>query len=158
MTPTQRPMFPKEYQCTDKQLSGVNGVCWEWNAYRNPAGYGEVRVNYRLWLAHRYSYHCNTGDIPEGLVIMHTCDNPACINPEHLLLGTHAHNNADTNAKGRGNQGGRNGQSKLSQQQVQDIRRRVAEGEKSIRLSEEFRVNRSCISKIVNQSSWKEVI
>jgi hypothetical protein len=78
-------------------------ACVEWTGYRNSKGYGLtwVREENCQRLAHRVLWERERGPIPEGMVIMHTCDNPPCVNLEHLRLGTQAENLADMKAKGR---------------------------------------------------------
>lgn len=160
-----RPMFPHKALLSSIQaLRGkFNEVptasgCLEWVRYKNPAGYGQVRVNNKLWLAHRLVYTKCIADIPEGLIVMHECDNPACINPEHLKLGTHQLNVADKELKGRGNKGGANPMAKFTTEQVIEIRRRYAEGNISYaQLGREYGVNRSCIFKIVNKLHWTSI-
>jgi len=132
--------------------------CVLWTAYRNPAGYGQVRVNMVGWLATRYVFTELFGPIPEGLVVMHICDNPACIHPGHLTIGTHGDNIRDKEAKGRGNQGSQNGQSKLSDAEVLAIRASYTgqRGELAA-LGRQYNVNRSCIYKIVNNHHWTKL-
>ena len=131
--------------------------CLEWTAYKNPAGYGQIRVDWKGWLVHRFVYTRLFGEIPDGLIIMHTCDNPACINPAHLELGTHMHNVRDKEAKGRGNQGPQNGQAKLTEDDVRQIREAYtgARGELAA-LGRRFGAHRSCIHKIVNHTHWSK--
>jgi hypothetical protein len=77
--------------------------CWEFQGARNGRlKYGNLSFRGRYQPAHRVAYELTNGAIPEGLVVMHSCDNPPCINPEHLSLGTIADNNADRDRKGRG--------------------------------------------------------
>lgn len=78
----------------------VVGPCVNWHGYLNPKGYGQVRVNGRTWLVHRYAWSLQHGD-PGDLCVLHACDNPACFNVEHLFLGTKGDNNKDMAAKGR---------------------------------------------------------
>lgn len=77
--------------------------CWEWQGYRHkpPRNYGDMGYRGENWATHRLAYHLNKGPIPKGMVVMHSCDNPPCCNPDHLSLGTHLQNMADCRAKGR---------------------------------------------------------
>lgn len=81
------------------------GECLVFTGHRNWKGYGEIRSGpdngFRKLMAHRAAWELNSGPIPEGLVVMHTCDNPPCCNPSHLRLGTVADNQADMKKKGR---------------------------------------------------------
>lgn len=81
------------------------GRCWIWTGMKHPPGYGLLwlsnKDNPRSVLAHRFSYELHNGPIPEGMFICHRCDNPPCVRPEHLFLGTHQDNMDDMHAKGR---------------------------------------------------------
>lgn len=81
--------------------------CWEWQGGKNKKGYGEFWNNLRdvHTKAHQVSWILSYGDIPHGMLVCHKCDNPSCVNPSHLFLGTVADNNADRDAKGRRVQG-----------------------------------------------------
>lgn len=72
-----------------------SGKCLLWTGYRNPDGYGKVTVRRTLWSAHRLAYVEAWGAIPEGMVVRHKCDTPACVNPSHLELGSEAENARD---------------------------------------------------------------
>lgn len=74
--------------------------CWEWKGFTNPKGYGIIAGSGQV-LAHRVSYRELVGPIPDGLCVLHRCDNPPCYNPAHLFLGTRADNNRDMRDKGR---------------------------------------------------------
>lgn len=81
---------------------GRTDECWPWVGPRDPDGYGEVKVNpWRGWRAHRAMYTWTFGEIPDGLLVCHTCDNPPCCNPSHLFLGTPLDNVLDMVRKGR---------------------------------------------------------
>lgn len=75
--------------------------CWIWMAYRNKKGYGRFRVQNKMWLAHRVSWSLSNGEIPKGKQILHKCDNPPCVNPDHLKLGTSVDNMRDRDQRRR---------------------------------------------------------
>lgn len=78
--------------------------CWEWQATLSNKGYGQFRVDGKLALSHRFAYELAKGPILKGLHILHSCDNPACVNPDHLSVGTRADNMQDMTSKGRHHQ------------------------------------------------------
>ena len=75
--------------------------CWEWIGGKNDLGYGRFRVGYETRQAHRVSWVLHIGKIPRNLFVLHRCDNPSCVNPDHLFLGTAQHNSDDKFQKGR---------------------------------------------------------
>lgn len=95
--------------------------CWEWRGTRNSAGYGRFS-HAGAWLAaHRISFQLVNGDIGDGMVIRHKCDNPSCCNPRHLLQGTNKQNSADCVNRKRTATGEKNGRSKISREDVEYI-------------------------------------
>ncbi len=120
----------------------------------NTNGYGFVTVGGRRVAAHRLAWALHNGADPTGKVVMHTCDNPPCINPEHLVLGTHADNVADKVRKGRSCFGERSGTSKLTWAKVRAIR--AATGTLS-EIGSMFGVHLSNVSLIRRGLTWKEI-
>lgn len=90
-------MISKKKYVIDKETG-----CWNFNGCKTKTGYGRLRVNGVHWMAHRYSLSCHLGrPIADGMVVMHLCDNPSCVNPEHLKEGTQKENIEDCISKGR---------------------------------------------------------
>lgn len=129
--------------------------CWEWVGAVNSRGYGFLWVDKRSFRAHRLSWEIHHGPIPSGLLVCHRCDNPICVNPAHLFLGTDADNNHDMRKKGRAasHRGEKNPRAKLTPEQVSEIRGRM--GEKSgVKLSVEYGVNPTTIHRIWSAKRW----
>lgn len=140
------------------------GRCWVWTGKLTPKGYGQIVTHGRGNRPHRYSYEIHVGVIPTGLFVLHKCDNPSCVNPKHLFVGTHQDNQADKTEKGRQAKGSKNGWAVLTEVQVANIRRRYklkrgyhdpVNGQGG--LAREFGVTQANISIIVRQEGWKHV-
>lgn len=136
---------------------GALDECWEWKRRRHGFGYGKLSVGGREFGAHRVAYTLAVRPIPDGLCVLHHCDNPACCNPSHLFLGTKRANIVDMHAKGRGNIGAINGAAKLDDAKVAEIRRRVRDGEAQKALCAEFGIDSSTMSVMVNRKTWRHV-
>lgn len=92
-----------EYNVLERFWSKVQKTdsCWLWKGAKNQFGYGFFRLGSRNEVAHRVSYNWIKGEIPSGLLVLHTCDNPSCVNPDHLFIGTHSDNMRDMYRKKR---------------------------------------------------------
>jgi hypothetical protein len=133
-------------------------TCWLWTALRNQTGYGVIKIKGTHRLAHRvmYALHHQVM-IPWHMVVRHSCDTPACINPDHLLLGTTADNvkDRDDRQRRRPPKGELNGRAKVNWEQVREMRRLYAEGVKVRALAEKFGLSRSPVYDIVHGNHWK---
>lgn len=151
-------------QTIDLPVATVPRDCIPWNGGKTGAGYGSVYLGGgRQMLAHRLVYQNVFGPIPDGHFVCHRCDNPACVNPAHLFLGTPKDNSMDAWKKGRllaipPQPGTANHKAKLSDSQVVEIRRRYAAGgilQKE--LAEEFGVKQITISNITTGKHWRHL-
>jgi transposase-like protein len=122
--------------------------CWEWGGARNRAGYGKIMVQRAVIPAHRFSWQLTNGPIPEGLYVLHTCDNPPCVNPAHLFVGTHSDNMADMVAKGR-DRGNRH----VSAESARLIREANFRGVEQSEIAREFGIAQTTVSHIVRGST-----
>lgn len=151
----------------DKYIPDPNSGCWLWNGLTNTDGYGRVKIKGKTELAHRHAWFLKNGPIPPGLCALHKCDVPACVNPEHIFLGTNKDNNQDCVKKGRNSRGEKHGDFtrgenhpnvKLTAQDVTKIRFSYKlDLANSYKLGRLYNVGRTCINKIVNRESWKHL-
>ena len=134
-----------------------SGSCWVWRGKRFPNGYGCYRDSVHSYLAHRISYEFVNGPIPDGMLVCHKCDNPSCVNPDHMFLGTHSDNAQDALRKGRLNpaRGEKSGNSKLTQVDIDIIRQMARIGKPQKVIAGFFPVSPKQISVIVNSIQWK---
>lgn len=135
----------------------TEGGCWLWTRYRTPHGYGRVAYKSKAELAHRVSWFLANGPIPDGMGVLHSCDNPPCVNPAHLFLGTSLDNNADCRSKGRHAYGERNGVSKLTRDDVIRIRAERANGRAQRDIAYSYGVSQSLVSMVTNGKLWVHV-
>ena len=121
--------------------------CWEWTAAKQPFGYGTFKKDGAMMLAHRVVIGLIGKEIPEGLFVLHHCDNPPCVNPDHLFFGTHQDNARDRDKKNRGNV------AKLLPEDVACIRRCKGKITQQ-RLGEIFGVTQGNIGHILSGFTW----
>lgn len=149
------------------------GDCLVWPAtQQNHSGYGLFYCDGKYRAAHRIAYILAHGPIPDGMFVCHRCDNPSCVNPEHLFLGTHQDNMDDCTRKGRHARGDRSGprlhpekmsrgehryNAKLTDDLVREIRRLHQNGMRGRAIGKAFGITESAVSAIVHGKSWKHV-
>lgn len=132
--------------------------CWNWTSWMDRDGYGLLTVGstvdntYRMKRAHRISWEIHYGPIERKDCVLHSCDNRACVNPAHLFLGTRADNAHDMDAKGR-----RVVASKITPDQVREVRRRAASGESQQVIARAFGITQANVSCIHRRVSWKHL-
>jgi hypothetical protein len=149
-------------------------ACIEWQGHKTPGGYGLVRFRGRNTTAHRRILIQTYGEIPTGLLVLHHCDNPPCIEPTHLFLGTPRDNMLDMIRKGRDDLkhphpkernpgvlnpriGVLNGRSRLTETEVREIRTLATNGASYPTLAANYGMSHSAISDIVNRKRWRHV-
>lgn len=133
--------------------------CLLWTGKRYPNGYGALMRGGKWKLAHRVSWELHNGEIPEGLYVCHRCDVAACVNPEHLFLGTPADNTADMLAKKRNRpcRGEAAGKARLTEAAVMSIRASVDAGALHKTVARAFGISRKQVSVIVNRLQWAHI-
>lgn len=131
------------------------GDCWTWTGSRYASGYGQVATPDRPHPAHRIAWELTHGPLPKdntlrkrGTLVLHTCDNPPCVRPDHLFLGTNADNMLDALVKGR------NGNQRVDPAKVREIRARFAAGEKPKAIALDYGLSRVAIHMMVRRKSW----
>ena len=147
-----------------------SGPCWLWTDSVNANGYGQIgaggRKGFKMFLTHRVAWELTNGAIPEGLFVLHKCDNPPCCNPSHLFLGTQTDNQRDMASKGRqvfqrnpglAPRGERNGKAVLNDDLVRSIRARSKAGETGRSISRSTGLGQSHISQILRRITWGHV-
>lgn len=135
--------------------------CMIFSGHKNEAGYGRIKLNGKKVYAHRLSYcqanNLSLGDIA-GKIVRHKCDNPSCVNPNHLCIGTQKQNMADMVRRGRSLRGQHHSQAKLTAEDVEYIRNNYIGWSRewgAIPLAKKFNVSKSAISRVIKGDSWK---
>ena len=131
--------------------------CWLWRGHHAKFGYGVSTINCVPVLLHRVAWEMTHGPIPKGNFVCHKCDNPRCCNPNHLFLGTQADNMRDAAVKGRMNRGEARWCAKLTEDDVREMRRLSASGERPAALSRKFGISLQNTIRVVRGQIWKHV-
>ena len=125
--------------------------CYEWTRNINSRGYGQFWYKGKMHLAHRAMYEVHNNKIPKGLVIRHSCDNPKCCNPNHLIVGSHKENMKDMVDRKRQAKGINNGRSKITPEIVNEIR---MSSDTQINLAKKFGISQSQVGRIKRGIHW----
>lgn len=140
-----------------KVKRGVFNACWPWSGciHKARGGYGLFSISGKWTGAHRVAWMCHTNRaIPDGMVILHKCDNPSCCNPRHLDLGTHADNHADMFSKNRHAKGERVAGAKLTEKDVVAI---FSDSRPNIRIAPDYGISRITVGHIKNGHTWRHI-
>ena len=163
--PGYRPLVDRFWE---KALRCEEG-CWPWTGYLTKTGYGMIGLSRsrRIERAHRVAWVLTNGPIPDGLSVLHHCDNRGCVRPDHLFLGTQADNIADMRAKGRANDrrpkrpgahiGVKNPRARLTVANVWDIRAMRKDGMKFAEIALRFGVATPTIQHIISGKNWSHI-
>jgi hypothetical protein len=133
---------------------GRQDRCWEWKGAFVTDGYGTFHVLGKHYLAHRFSYMLANQEIDSDVIVRHKCDNRWCVNPYHLESGTHADNMSDRTMRGRTPKGSRNGNAKLTEEDVRKIR---LDNRPNPRIAADFGVSTDTVSHVKRRKSWGHV-
>jgi hypothetical protein len=147
-----------EYERFEKKVIKSEEGCWEWIGAKKSYGYGNFYFREITMMAHRVSYILHIGEIPDGMLVCHKCDNPSCVNPAHLFLGTPKSNMDDMKRKGRA-RGAPAGSEftplcKLNKHKVRIIRSMTGTNEEIAKM---FEVSGATVSLIRRYKTWKHV-
>lgn len=139
------------------KIALADNGCWEWTGAKYWTGYGHIIADKVHYAAHRASYMLYIGDIPDGMVVCHKCDNPPCVNPAHLFLGTKADNSSDMVRKARSARGEKNAKAKLTEDQVREVLRLRKSGLTLQALADRFKVTKKAVHFIITGKNWKHL-
>jgi len=158
----------KPHMSVERRFDSLNcpvpwSGCWIWIGYGTKEGYGRLGIKGKKFLAHRLSYQRFIGPIPDGLLVLHKCDEPSCVNPAHLFLGTDADNTIDKLSKGRQAKGPQHSiwsrgenhyATTLTEENVRAI---LADGRAQHAIASDYGVSQTNISMIKRRKTWKHV-
>ena len=133
------------------------GSCWTWTGKTDSDGYGVLYKDYADFRAIRIAFEIAFDVSPGALFVCHRCDNPTCVRPDHLFLGTSQENTADRHAKGRSARGERIGAAKLTESSVLDIRASLRKGDRQVDIAKRYGVTQAAVSAIKLRHAWGHV-
>lgn len=149
---TEKPLVDRFWERVKKTTS-----CWLWTGNCVPFGYGLIRFGGKPARTHRVSWMIHRGEIPKGMLVLHRCDNPKCVNPNHLFLGTDKDNLADMASKNRSPHGECNGMHKLRKADVVEIYKLSAAGCTQRQIAKRFLISQQHVSGIVRREYWRRI-
>ena len=133
-------------------------TCWLWTGTVANNGRGVFKINNKLKQAHRISYEVHFGEIPQGLLVCHKCDNGLCVNPEHLFLGTQQDNINDCVNKNRNAKGSKNWNTKLNEEKVKMIRTAdFSERGSKAKISRELGISQTALNYVISGKNWGHI-
>lgn len=138
-----KPRFESKFRVTPG--------CWNWTASVGNSGYGKIKVGEHYASAHRVAHELYVGPVPEGMNVLHRCDNRLCVNPDHLFIGTRVENMADMVAKCRSTQGEKHPRARLTEDQVRQI---IFDARSHAEIARCFGVGRTQVSRIKSGQRW----
>jgi hypothetical protein len=150
----------------ERRIRKTDGGCWEWAGTKNVAGYGAIMMvrpeggRRKQAQAHRVSWEAYVGVIPAGMFVLHRCDNPPCVNPEHLFLGTNKENALDCRDKGRTNavRGARHPLSKLTDETAREMALMVVSGASKASIARHFGVGVGLVRWMAAGHRWRHAV
>lgn len=142
-----------------KRVSKNSRGCWIWLGAWDKDGYGEVYLGGRKYRSHRASWKIFNGEIPKGMLVLHKCDVPSCVNPRHLYIGTPKDNMSDKMKRGRFRTGVgvKQPSAKLTDVIVKEIRKKYENGMFQRIIAKEYGVSQSVVSTVINNKAWRHV-
>lgn len=139
-------------------MADPNSGCWLWTGALTHNGYGHMQPVSGEWRAHRVSWVLHRGPIPSNLQVLHKCDVRSCVNPDHLFLGTNQENRTDMWKKDRGAKGESAGTSRLTNQEVRQLRDLFSSGQQTqAELCRKFNVVGATVCNIIHRKTWKHI-